>query len=77
MENLTLQANKEDAGTRVDAWLAARVEGLTRSAAARLLEEGRVTWNGKALAKNHKLTGAETLELSLPEPEPVDAPQEV
>ena len=46
MENLTLQANKEDAGTRVDAWLAARVEGLTRSAAARLLEEGRVTWNG-------------------------------
>ena len=61
MENLTLQANKEDAGTRVDAWLAARVEGLTRSAAARLLEEGRVTWGGKPLAKNHKLTGAETL----------------
>ena len=78
MENLTLQANKEDAGTRVDAWLAARVEGLTRSAAARLLEEGRVTWNGKVLAKNHKLTGAETLELSLPEPEPVDAaPQDI
>ena len=78
MENLTLQANKEDAGTRVDAWLAARVEGLTRSAAARLLEEGRVTWGGKPLAKNHKLTGAETLELSLPEPEPVDAaPQNI
>ena len=78
MENLTLQANKEDAGTRVDAWLAARVEGLTRSAAARLLEEGRVTWNGKVLAKNHKLTGAETLELSLPEPEPVGAaPQDI
>ena len=78
MENLTLQANKEDAGTRVDAWLAARVEGLTRSAAARLLEEGRVTWNGKVLAKNHKLTGAETLELSLPEPEPADAaPQDI
>ena len=78
MENLTLQANKEDAGTRVDAWLAAHVEGLTRSAAARLLEEGRVTWAGKALAKNHKLTGAETLEVSLPEPEAVDvAPQDI
>lgn len=34
MEKLTLQPNKEDAGQRVDAWLAARVEGLTRSAAA-------------------------------------------
>ena len=78
MENLTLQANKEDAGTRVDAWLAAHAEGLTRSAAARLLEEGQVTWNGKALAKNYKLTGAEPLEVSLPEPEPVDvAPQNI
>ena len=78
MENLTLQANKEDAGTRVDAWLAAHVEALTRSAAARLLEEGRVTWAGKALAKNYKLTGAETLEVSLPEPEAVDvAPQDI
>ena len=78
MENLTLQANKEDAGTRVDAWLAAHAEGLTRSAAARLLEEGQVTWAGKALAKNYKLTGAETLELSLLEPEPVDAaPQDI
>ena len=53
MENLTLQANKEDAGTRVDAWLAAHLEDLTRSAAARLLEEGRVTRDGKALAKNY------------------------
>ena len=78
MENLTLQANKEDAGTRVDAWLAAQVEGLTRSAAARLLEEGRVTCGGKTLAKNYKLTGTETLAVSLPEPEPVDAlPQNI
>ena len=78
MENLTLQANKEDAGTRVDAWLAAQVEGLTRSAAARLLEEGRVTRDGRPLAKNYKLTGGETLAVSLPEPEPVDAlPQNI
>ena len=68
MENLTLQANKEDAGTRVDAWLAAHAEGLTRSAAARLLEEGRVTRDGRPLAKNYKLTGGETLAVSLPEP---------
>lgn len=72
MENLTLQANPEDAGTRVDAWLASRVEDLTRSAAARLLEEERVTCAGKALAKNDKLTGRETVEVSLPEPAPVD-----
>ena len=78
MEILTLQPNKEDAGRRVDAWLAANLEDMTRSAAARLLEEGRGTCGGKTLAKNYKLTGAETLEVALPEPEPVDVtPQDI
>ena len=78
MELLTLQPNKEDAGQRVDAWLAANLEDVTRSAAQRLLEEGRVTCGGKALAKNYKLNGAETLAVSLPDPEPVDVmPQDI
>ena len=78
MEILTLQPNKEDAGTRVDAWLAGTLEGMTRSAAARLLEEGKVTCGGKALAKNYKVNGAETLEIVLPDPEPVDVvPQNI
>ena len=73
MARLTLQANNEDAGVRIDAWLAASVEGLTRSAAARLLETGQVTCGGKKPAKNYKLTGGETVEVVLPEPEPVEA----
>lgn len=78
MEILTLQPNKEDAGQRIDAWLAAHLEDVTRSAAQRLLEEGRVTLSGKVPAKNYKLTGGETVEVSLPEPEPVDvAPQDI
>ena len=78
MEKLTLQPNKEDAGRRVDAWLAANLEDVTRSAAQRLLEEGRVTCGGRPLAKNYQLTGVETLEVALPEPEPVDVtPQDI
>lgn len=78
MEILTLQANKEDAGARVDAWLAAQFDDMTRSAAARLLEEGRVVCGGKVLAKNYKLSGMETLEVALPEPEPIDVvPQNI
>ena len=79
MEILTLQPNNEDAGRRIDAWLAARVENLTRSAAARLLEEGKVTRDGgKPLAKNYKLTGGETVEVTLPDPESVDVvPQNI
>lgn len=70
METLTLRPTELDAGKRVDAWLPSQAEGLTRSAAQRLLEEGRVTLNGKPLAKNYKLTGGETLSVSLPDPEP-------
>lgn len=78
MEILTLQPHKEDAGQRVDAWLAAQLENVTRSAAARLLEEGRAVCAGKTLAKNYKLTGAETIQLSLPDPEAVDVrPQDI
>ncbi len=78
MEILTLQPNKEDAGRRIDAWLAETIEDMTRSAAQRLIEEGRVTCGGKALAKNYKLSGGETVEGALPEPEAVDLiPQDI
>ncbi len=78
MELLSLRPAASDAGARVDAWLASQVEGLTRSAAARLLEEGRVTLEGRPLAKNYRLTGGEALAVSLPDPEPIEAlPQDI
>ena len=78
MEILTLQLNKEDAGSRIDAWLASHLEDMTRSAAQRLVEEGSVTVNGKTVAKNYKLSGSETIEVKLPDPEPVDVvPQNI
>ena len=69
MSTLTLAVPPEDAGGRVDAWLAGRQESLTRSAAARLLEEGQVTCEGKPLPKNYRLRGGEAVQLTLPEPE--------
>ena len=78
MEKLTLQPNNADAGKRIDAWLSAVLENTTRSAAQRLLEEGRVSVGGKIPTKNYKLTGTETVEVTLPEPEPVDVvPQDI
>ena len=78
MEILTLQPNKEDAGKRIDAWISAQMEDMTRSAVQRLLEEGRITLGGKVPAKNYKLNGTETLEIALPDPVPVDVvPQNI
>ena len=77
MEPLILQADSEDTGKRLDAWLAERTE-LTRSAAQKLAETGRVTAAGKPLAKNTRLTGRETISVLLPEPEAVDlVPQDI
>ncbi len=72
MERRTLCVPPEAAGGRVDAWLAAQAEDLTRSAVQRLLEDGRITCAGAPLSKNYRLRGGETLELSLPEPEPAE-----
>ena len=63
---------------RLDAFLAESVEELTRAAAARLIEGGMVMVNGKPASKSCKLTGAETVSVTLPEPEPIDAvPQNI
>ena len=43
---LHLKAETEDAGTRLDAFVASRANGLTRSQAARYIDEGRVAVDG-------------------------------
>ena len=64
----TLTAASENAGERLDSFLAAGL-AISRSAAARLCEEGRVTVGGRALAKNYRLAGGEELTVEIPEPE--------
>ena len=62
----------DTAGERLDAFLARAVEGLTRSSAQRLLEEGCVTVDGKPAKKNHKLNVGQSVSVTVPEPKEVD-----
>lgn len=71
-ETILLHPDSDTAGTRLDSYLAASIEELTRSAAQRLMEEGRVCINGKTAAKSVRLTGGETIAVSLPAPACVD-----
>lgn len=59
-------------GVRIDAFLAERVEQLSRSAAQQLLEKGGITVNGKAVKKNYKTHDGDEITVELPEPEPVE-----
>jgi 23S rRNA pseudouridine1911/1915/1917 synthase len=51
----------EDAGLRLDAFLAARGAAPSRSAAQRLIEAGAVAVEGRPLAKNHRVAAGETV----------------
>lgn len=78
MEPILLQTSEEDRGARLDAFLARAMEDLTRSAAAKAIEEGRVLVSGKVPSKSLKLTGNETVEFTPEEPAPIDAvPQDI
>ena len=76
MTEVLLRADRD--GERLDQFLARSVEGLTRSAAQRLIEEGAVTCNGKAVKKNARTAVGDDVALTLPDPEPVDVlPQDI
>ena len=65
-------------GGRADAVISAALEGVTRSAAQRWLEEGRVTQNGVPLKKNARLRPGDQLLIAPPQPEPLDLiPQDI
>ena len=54
-------------GRRLDAFVAAAANGLTRSQAARYIEEGRVSVDGKPAAKSCRITGGEAVTVDVPE----------
>ena len=76
MTPLTLTADR--AGERADQLLARLLPELTRSAAQRLLEDGRVTCGGQPVKKNYKTAPGDVLTVSLPDPAPIDVlPQNI
>ena len=78
MEPMILQAAPENAGQRLDSFLAAHLDGISRSAAARLLEEGCVLCDGRVPGKSLRLTGGEEISVTLPQPEDTELiPQDI
>ena len=74
--NVTLSV--ETAGQRADQFLAARLDGLTRSAAQKLLEEGHVLCQGRPLKKNDRLKPGDQVAVCIPDPTPVELlPQDI
>lgn len=75
---LTWVALDDDAGERVDKVLAQRLaaEGLSRSALARLCDEGRVTVRGTPVKANQRLKPGDEVRVDVPPPPPSEAEPE-
>ena len=67
-----MRLTADQGGERLDAFLARMGEGLTRSAAQKLIEQGQVLRNGKPGKKNDKLNPGDIVEYTVPEAKPVD-----
>ncbi|MBR0365186.1 MAG: RluA family pseudouridine synthase [Clostridia bacterium] len=75
MEKLIIEA--ADPAARLDKYIADNSE-ISRSFAAKLAADGAIKVNGKAADKKTKLKPGDIIEISVPEPEPVEAkPQDI
>ena len=71
-----LEFVSESDNLRIDKYLADNEPSLTRTAAAKLTEQGRVLVNGKAVGKNYKLKIGDSVILEIPDPVPYEAEPE-
>ena len=78
MEQRELTLAPESVGLRLDRWLAEQCPDLSRSQLQNLIEAGSVTCNGSPLNKKDKLKAGQTILLTLPDPQPIEAqPQNI
>ena len=71
MDEEILIITAKESGERIDALLAHEIEGLSRSAVQRLIAEGRVLREGKAVKKNYVCTQEDSFAVSLPQIEEI------
>ena len=78
MNNCRYEVNDEHKGERVDKFLAAQLDGLTRSGIQKLITAGSVLVGGKPADKNYKLRSGDVVDVTIPDPEVLDVrPQDI
>jgi len=65
---LQFRTKEEDAGQRLDVWLASRIDDVTRSFIQKLIGDGLVLVDGSTAKSGLKLKGGMNIEVKIPEP---------
>ena len=66
----------ENGNIRIDKYIADNEPSLTRTATAKLIEQGKVFVNENSVGKNYKLKGGDRITLEIPDPVPYEAKPE-
>lgn len=72
MTRLTFTVDAADSGVRLDKYLSDRIDDLSRSAIAKLIDDGKVTIGEKPALKSAKTSSGDLIALELNDPRPVD-----
>lgn len=64
-EALTVNVAESDVGMRVDAFLAAKIDGWSRARLQRLIEDGEILINGKTAKVSYKIQQGDQIEVDL------------
>jgi len=70
---MRIPIEENDIGVRIDVFLSNEQERATRSAVQKWIAAGLVLVGGKPCKANYKLRANDCIELTVPEPEPIDA----
>lgn len=71
-ETLIFIPTEQDAGLRVDKFITEKMQDFTRSAVVRLIEEDRVTVDGKTVNKNYKCCEKDEIAVCIPDMLPLE-----
>ncbi len=72
MSRLDFTVDPADTGVRLDKYLSDRIDDLSRSAIAKLIEDGKVTIGAKPAQKSTRLTAGDAVSVIVDAPRPVD-----
>jgi 23S rRNA pseudouridine1911/1915/1917 synthase len=76
--SIVLNAGDDFAGARLDVYVAAKVEGISRTRAARLIDEGHVLVSGRAQKASYRVEPGDAVAVDVPAPaSAVALPEEI
>lgn len=75
-ELFNLTADENGSGLRIDKFLSLELEGFTRNAVSKLIEDEKVTVNGKPVSKNYKCKAGDDISVKIPDAVELDVEAE-